>query len=57
MRQITAIDNLEIKRDGKQQHSRRSRLRIYGLDFDSDEDNNVMEEVEKCYRGMGIEFN
>ena len=49
MRQITAIDNLEIKRDGKQQHSRRSRLRIHGLDFDSDEDNNVMEEVEKCY--------
>ena len=52
-----AIDNLEIKCDGSERYSRRSSLRIHGLDFDSDEDNNVMEKLEKSYRHMGIEFN
>ena len=32
-------------------------MRIHVFDFNSDEDNNVMEKVEKCYRDMGIEFN
>ena len=52
-----AIDKLEIKCDGSERYSRRSSLRIHGLDFDSDEDNNVMEKLEKSYRHMGIEFN
>ena len=52
-----AIDNLEIKCEGSERYSGRSSLRIHGLDFDSDEDNNVTEKLEKSYRHMGIEFN
>ena len=52
----TALDNLEIKCDDNEQYCRRWCLRIYVLDFNSDEDNDVMEKVEKCYRDMGIEF-
>ena len=53
----TAIDNLEIKCDDSKQYSRRFCLRIHGLDFNSDEDNNVMEKVERCYRDMSKDFN
>ena len=52
----TAIDNIEIKCDDNEQYSRRSCVRIHGLDFNSDEDN-VMKKVERCYRDMAIEFN
>ena len=51
------IDNLEIKWDDNEQYSRRSCLRVHGLDFSSDEDERVMKKVEKCCRDMGIEFN
>ena len=52
----TAIDNIEIKCDDKEQYSRRLCVRIHGLDFNSDEDN-VMKKVERCYRDMAIEIN
>ena len=48
------IDRLEIKCDDNEHYSRRSCLRIHGLDFNSDEDEGVL---KKCYRDMGIEFN
>ena len=51
------IDNLEIKCDDNEQYSRRSCLRVHGLDFSSDEDESVMKKVEKCCSDMGIEFN
>ena len=51
------IDNLEIKCDYNKQYSRRSCLRVHGLDFSSDEDEGVMKKVEKCCSDMGIEFN
>ena len=51
------IDHLEIKCDDNEQYSRRSCLRIHGLDFSSDEDEVVLNKVEKCYSDMGIEFN
>ena len=56
MKQI-AIYNLEIQCDDNEQYSRRSCVRIHGLDYNCDEDNNVMEKVERCYRDMGIDFN
>ena len=40
------IDNLEIKCDDSEQYSRRSCLRVHGLDFSSDEDEGVMKKVE-----------
>ena len=43
------IDHLEIKCDDKEQYSQRSCLRVYGLDFSSDEDEGVLKKVEKCY--------
>ena len=51
------IDNLEIKCDDNEQDSRRSCLRVHGLDFSSDKDEGVMKKVEKCCSDMGIEFN
>ena len=51
------IDNLEIKCDDNEQYSRRSCLRVHGLDFTSDEDEGVMKKVGKCCSDMGIEFN
>ena len=50
-------DTLEIKCDDNEQYSRRSCLRVQGLDFSSDEDEGVMKKVEKCCSDMGIEFN
>ena len=52
----TAIDNIEIKCDDNKQYSQRLCVRIHGLDFNRDEDNNVMKKVERFYRDMGIEF-
>ena len=51
------IDHLEIKCDDSEQYSRRSCLRIHGLDFSSDEDEGVLKKLEKCYSDMRIEFN
>ena len=41
------IDHLEIKCDDNEQYSRRSCLRIHGLDFSSDEDEGVFEKSRK----------
>ena len=51
------IDNLEIKCDDNERYSRRSCLRVHGLDFSSDENEGVMKKVEKCCSDVGIEFN
>ena len=41
------IDHLEIKCDDNEQYSRRSCLRIHGLDFSSDEDEGVFKKSRK----------
>ena len=51
------IDHLEIKCDDNEEYRRRFCLRIHGLDFSSDEDEDALKKVEKCYSDMGIEFN
>ena len=38
----TTIDNTETKCDVNKQYTRKSFVRIHGLDFNSDEDNNIM---------------
>ena len=38
----TTIDNIEIKCDVNKQYTRKSCVHIHGLDFISDEDNNIM---------------
>ena len=51
------IDNLVIKCDDNEQYSRRSCLRVHGLEFNSDNDEGVMKKVEKCCKHMDAEFN
>ena len=51
------IDNLVIKCDDNEQYSRRSWLRVHGLEFNSDNDEGVMKKVEKCCKDMDVEFN
>ena len=48
------IDHLEIKCDDNEQCSRGSCLWIHGLDFSSDEDEDVLKKVEKCYSDIGF---
>ena len=50
------IDNLEIKCDDNEQYSRRSCLRVHGLEFNSDNDECFMKKVEKC-KDADVEFN
>ena len=49
------IDNLEIKCHDNEQYSRRSCLRVHGLEFNSDNDED-MKKLEKC-KDMDVEFN
>ena len=49
------IDNLVIKCDDNEQYSRRSCLRVRGLEFNSDNDEGVMKKVEKCCKDSELE--
>ena len=51
------IDNLVIKCDDNEPYSRRSSLRVHGVEFNSDNDEGVMKKVEKCCKDMDVEFN
>ena len=43
--------------DDNEQYSRRSCLRIHGIEFEEGDSGDVMEELGKCYNVMGILFN
>ena len=53
----SAIDYFKIKYDDNEHHSRILCIHIYGLDFNSNKDNIVIVEAEKCHRDVGIVFN
>ena len=55
--QKSAFKKLEIISDDNEQYSRRSCLRIHGIEFKEGDSGDVMEELEKCYNVMGIPFN
>ena len=55
--QENAFKKLEIIPDDNEQYSRRSCLRIHGIEFKEGDSGDVMEELEKCYNVMGIPFN
>ena len=55
--QEIAFKKLEIISDDNEQHSHRSCLRIHGTEFKEGDNGDVMEEIEKCYNVMGIQFN
>ena len=51
------IDNLEITCDDNEQYSRKSCLRVHGLEVNSDNDEGVMKKVGECCKDMDVEFN
>ena len=54
--QENAFKKLEIISDDNEQCSRRSCLRIHGIEFKEGDGGEVMEEIEQCYNVMGIPF-
>ena len=55
--QENTFKKLEITSDDNEQYSRRSCLRIHGIEFEEGDSGDVMEELGKCYNVMGILFN
>ena len=55
--QENTFKKLEIISDDNEQYSRRSCLRIHGIEFEEGDSGDVMEELGKCYNVMGILFN
>ena len=47
--QGNAIQKLEIKSDDNEQYSRRSSIRIHGVQYDENVDISVINKVERCY--------
>ena len=55
--QTNTIDQLIIKCDDNEQYSRRSCLRIHGIECSDDERNdNVLQRVKECYEEMNLPF-
>ena len=55
--QANTIDQLIIKCDDNEQYSRRSCLRIHGIECSDDERNdNVLERVKECYEEISLSF-
>ena len=55
--QTNTIDQLIIKCDDNEQYSRRSCLRIHGIECSDDERNdNVFQRVKECYEEMNLPF-
>ena len=54
--QENAFKKFEIISDDNELHSRRSCLRIHGIEIKDGDGGEVMEEIEKCYNVMGIPF-
>ena len=55
--QANTIDQLIIKCDDNEQYSRRSCLRIHGIECSDDERNdNVLQRVKECYEEMNLPF-
>ena len=54
--QANTIDQLIIKRDDNEQYSRRSCLRIQGIECSDDEKNVLLQRVRECYKEMNLPF-
>ena len=53
-----ALEKLKLTCDDNQQYSRQSCLRIHGIEFNSNEDSDiVMNKTGKSYGVMALEFN
>ena len=55
--QANTIDQLIIKCDANEQYSRRSCLRIYGIECsDYERNDNVLQRVKECYEEINLPF-
>ena len=54
--QENAFKRLERISDNNKHYSRRSCLRIHGIEFKEGDSGDVLEEIEKCYNVVGIPF-
>ena len=55
--QANKVDQLIVKCDNNEQYSRRSCLRIHGIECSDDERNdNVLQWVKECYEEMNLPF-
>ena len=55
--EANTLDQLIIKCDDNEQYSRRSCLRIHGIECSDDERNdNVLQRVKECYEEMNLPF-
>ena len=50
------VDNLLIQCDNNEQYSRRSCLRINGVEFKKDGNDDVLGEIKRCYEEVGLQF-
>ena len=55
--QENAFKKLEVISNDTELYSRRSCLRIHGIEFKEGDSGDVMEEIGKCYNVIGISFN
>ena len=55
--QDNALQRLEIKCDDNEQYSRRSCIRIHGVQYNENDDISVTNKVEQCCDEIGGRFN
>ena len=54
--QDNALQKFEIKSDDNEQYSRRSRIRIHGVQYNENDDISVINKVERCCDEIGVKF-
>ena len=54
--QDNPLHKLEIKCDDNEQYSRRSCIRIYGVQYNENDDISVINKVERCCDEIGVKF-
>ena len=51
------VDKLLLNCDNNEQYSRRSCLRIIGVEYDENSNDDVIEKIKTCYNEIGLDFN
>ena len=54
--QDNALQKLEIKCDDNENYGRRSSIRIHGVEYNENDDINVINKVESCCDEIGFKF-
>ena len=54
---LNRLDSIEVVADNNEQYSRRSCLRIHGIEYEDGNIDNSMDVLEKCYEEVKVPFN